>query len=217
MADLRIVSAVDALTTELRRAILAGELAPGERLREQPLSDRYDVARHTLRAALRRLEGEGLVRIERNRGASVARLDDRSLIELFELRAALEVEAARLALARGGGRMPASVHGAAADLADAVGQDDAGWDEVGAAHDALHGAIVAASDSPRIVAAYATLASELRLFVLQIRPTWDGPRMADEHLALVVALEAEGPDALRTHLAEGLHTLVPHPDPPPRN
>jgi DNA-binding GntR family transcriptional regulator len=202
-------SAVDALVAELRRAILSGELVPGERLREHALSARYDVARHTLRAAFRRLEADGLVHIERNKGASVALLDGRALVELFELRVALEVEAARLALLRGGSRLSPSVHVAADELASAVGRPEAGWDEVGAAHDALHAAIVAASQSPRIVTAYAALASELRLFVLQIRPTWDGPRMADEHLALLAALEAEGPEALRAHIDDGLHTLVP--------
>jgi DNA-binding GntR family transcriptional regulator len=209
VAELQVVSAVDALVAELRRAILAGELVPGERLREHALSERYDVARHTLRAALRRLEAEGLVRIERNKGASVALLDASALVELFELRVALEVEAARLALVRGGGRLPPSVHGTADELASAVARPEAGWDEVGAAHDALHAAIVTASQSPRIVTAYEALASELRLFVLQIRPTWDGPRMADEHLALLAALESDGPDALRAHIADGLHTLVP--------
>jgi DNA-binding GntR family transcriptional regulator len=205
---LQVVSAVDALTAALRRAILEGELAPGERLREQPLSDRYDVARHTLRAALRRLEAEGLVQIERNRGASVAQLQPDDLVQLFELRVALEVEAARLALERGGGTLPASVHQAAQALAAAARRRGSSWAEVGAAHDALHGAIVAASESPRIVVAYEALASELRLFVLQIRPAWDGPRMADEHLALVAGLEADGVSVLRDHIDEGLHTLV---------
>jgi DNA-binding GntR family transcriptional regulator len=208
VAELQVVSAVDALTTELRRAILEGELAPGERLREQPLSDAYDVARHTLRAALRRLEAEGLVEIQRNRGASVAALQPDALVALFELRVALEVEAARLALARGDGVLPTSVHDAASSLAEVARRRGASWGDVGAAHDALHAAIVEASQAPRIVAAYASLASELRLFVLQIRPTWDGPRMATEHLALVAALESEGPEALRSHIAEGLQSLV---------
>lgn len=206
---LQTVSAVEALAAALRDAIFEGELAPGERLREQALADSYGVARHTLRAALRLLAADGLVQIERNRGASVATLDAEQLVELFELRAALEVEAARLALDRGDGRLPPEVHEAAARLSTAARRQGARWAEVGAAHDALHRAIVVASASPRIVAAHGALTGELQLFVIRIQPAWSGRRMAAEHEALVSDLEREGPEVLRRHIAEGLRTLVP--------
>ena len=206
---LQTVSAVDALAAALREAIFEGELAPGERLREQALADSYGVARHTLRAALRLLAADGLVRIERNRGASVATLDAEQLVELFELRTALEVEAARLALERGDGRLPAEVHDAAARLSTAARRQGARWAEVGAAHDALHRSIVVASHSPRIIAAHGSLTGELQLFVIRIQPAWSGRRMAAGHEALVADLEEEGPEAVRRHIAEGLHTLVP--------
>ena len=67
-------STVDALADALRHEILDGELAPGSRLRERELCEAYGVARHSLRAALRALENEGLVRIEQHRGARVAAL-----------------------------------------------------------------------------------------------------------------------------------------------
>lgn len=213
---LRTVSAVDALVAAIRDAIFAGELSPGQRLREQPTAEAYGVARHTLRAALRRLEADGMVRIERNRGASVATLDATQLTELFELRVALEVEAARLALEHHGGRLPEDVHRAAEALGSVARRPSVRWAEVGAAHDELHRAIVAASGSPRIVAAYASLSDELRLFVLQLQyaqradrtATWSAERMADDHRALVVALEEQGPEALRVHVAEGRRSLV---------
>jgi DNA-binding GntR family transcriptional regulator len=55
------------------------------------LTERYSVARHSVRAALRALTAEGLVSIEPNRGASVASLDEAGLRSLFELRTALEL------------------------------------------------------------------------------------------------------------------------------
>ena len=76
-AALARVSTVDALAAALRTRILDGELAPGERLRELELAEAYGVARHSLRAALRALAAEGLVTIEPNRGARVARLAPR--------------------------------------------------------------------------------------------------------------------------------------------
>src|ERR671915_2360784 len=94
---------VDALAESLRSRILAGELKPGTPLREEALSSEYDVARHSLRSALRSLQGEGIVEIEPNRGARVKSLSSDDVRSLSELRIALEVEAARMAMSRGGG------------------------------------------------------------------------------------------------------------------
>jgi DNA-binding GntR family transcriptional regulator len=69
------VSTVDALAAALRARIFEGDLAAGERLPERELTERYGVARHSVRAALRSLAAEGLVTIEPHRGASVASLD----------------------------------------------------------------------------------------------------------------------------------------------
>jgi DNA-binding GntR family transcriptional regulator len=97
-------STAELLAADLRRQILDGDPAAGERLRERELVERYGVARHTLRAALRQLAGEGLVTIEPHRGASVTRLGPEEVRGLYELRTALELEAAHLALERHRGR-----------------------------------------------------------------------------------------------------------------
>jgi DNA-binding GntR family transcriptional regulator len=205
--DLRRVSTVDAIAAALRTRILDGELGPGERLRELELAAAYDVARHSLRAALRTLAAEGLVVIAPNRGASVAQLDAADAAPLFELRAALEVEAARLALERHGGRLPKSVHDAVRLMAAVCEQPDPPWSSVVEAHDAVHHALVAASESPRILRAYEALAGELRLFVIQLKPSWSLERMAEHHERLLGELEREGVGALRRHLEEGAATL----------
>jgi DNA-binding GntR family transcriptional regulator len=199
------VSTVDAVAASLRTRILDGELTPGERLREIELTEGYGVARHSLRAALRQLQSEGLVTIEPNRGARVAELTE--FEPLFELRTALEVEAARLALERNGGRMPKPVHDAVR-LMDAVcAQTDPPWSAVVEAHAAVHRAIVEAARSPRILRAYDALAGELRLYVLRIRPAFPLDRMAAHHDDLLRGLETEGVDALLRHLREGADSL----------
>jgi hypothetical protein len=58
------------------------------------------------------------------------------------------------------------------------------------------------------VRSYESLAGELRLFVIQIRPTWTLERMAAHHDRLLADLEREGPDPLREHLAEGLASVT---------
>ena len=204
---LRRASTVDLLADELRGEILDGALPSGARLRERELCETYGVARHSLRAALRALAGEGLVRIEPHRGATVARLDAGEVLALYELRAALELEAAHLALARHGGALPEPVHVALAELEQACRGEPA-WSDVNAAHGALHAAIVAASESPRIVAAHEALTGEMLLFLLQLQPHLPAGRLAEDHAALVVGLEREGPPALREHLREAAETLV---------
>ena len=200
-------STAELLAAELRREILDGDPAAGERLRERELVERYGVARHTLRAALRQLAGEGLVRIEPHRGATVARLTPEDVRDLYELRAALELEAVHLALERHGGRLPEPVHGALAALEAACARPDPSWSDVSHAHADLHGAIVAASESPRIVAAHRALTGEMLLFLLQLQPHVEAERLAADHAVLVAALEREGAGVMRAHLWESAETL----------
>jgi DNA-binding GntR family transcriptional regulator len=207
-APLPRVTTVDVLADALRARILDGELTPGTPLREQQLSTDYAVARHTVRAALRALAAEGIVRVEPHRGARVAAFDGPADLEaLAELRIALETEAARLALRRHGGRLPASVHAAQAALEAEA--DTRGFAALTDAHEALHHAIVAAGESSRIAAAHRALAGELRLFLTQLRPVYDGPGLAREHAALLDDLEhGAGPDALRPHIEASTVALL---------
>jgi DNA-binding GntR family transcriptional regulator len=200
------VSTVDALAAALRGEILDGALPAGARLRERELCETYGVARHSLRAALRALAAEGLVRIEPNRGARVAQLTADEVRWLYELRAALEVEAAHLALERNGGRLPAAVHEALARLQAACAEPS--WSAVSEAHGELHRAIVAAAHSPRIEAAHAALGSEMRLFLVALRPLVPADRLAADHAALVRGLERDGPPVLRTHLRAAVEMLL---------
>lgn len=74
----------------LREAILKGELKPGERLMEIPLSHHLGVSRTPVREAIRKLELEGLVVMEPNKGARVAKIAMQELNDVLELRRALE-------------------------------------------------------------------------------------------------------------------------------
>ena len=194
---------VDALADAIRERILAGELAPGQRLIERDVVEQYEVARGTVRAALRQLENEGLVTVETHRGAFVRQLDDQALRDLFELRTALEMESAYRALAANGGKMPPAVHEAVERLAAACERKRPSWQRIAAAHSDVHESIVAAGGSARIEGAYHQLQQELTLFLLALRPVWTTEEMAEQHRRLVRELETEGPPALRRHLEEG--------------
>jgi DNA-binding GntR family transcriptional regulator len=74
----------------VRDLILDGRLAPGERIRQEALAERFGVSRIPVREALRQLENEGLVTLVPHSGARVARLDFEECMELYRLREALE-------------------------------------------------------------------------------------------------------------------------------
>ncbi|HKS99773.1 MAG TPA: GntR family transcriptional regulator [Rugosimonospora sp.] len=74
----------------LREAILRGEYLPGERLVEAQLCERLGASRFNVRAALQDLAGEGLVEVQRNKGAQVRKVSVGEAIEITEVRMVLE-------------------------------------------------------------------------------------------------------------------------------
>jgi DNA-binding GntR family transcriptional regulator len=84
----------------LREAIVAGTLKPGERLMEIQLAEELGVSRTPVREAIRKLELEGFVIMIPRRGTYVADLSIKDVNEVFEIRTALDVLAAGLAVER---------------------------------------------------------------------------------------------------------------------
>lgn len=84
----------------LRADIISGIFAPGERLTEDRMSERYGVSRIPVREALRGLEAEGFVIIEPYRGAQVAQMSLNDAMDLLEVRQTLEAVATRRAAIR---------------------------------------------------------------------------------------------------------------------
>ena len=82
---------------QLQDAIVRGELAPGSKITEPGLSKTYGISRGPLREAMRRLEAHRLIERVPHVGARVVQLSMKELLELFDLREALESMAARLA------------------------------------------------------------------------------------------------------------------------
>lgn len=80
----------DDVTDQIRDAIVTGQLEPGKRLREDELSTQMEVSRGPVREAFVTLEREGLVIIERYKGARVAEFYREDLEQVFSLRQVLE-------------------------------------------------------------------------------------------------------------------------------
>jgi DNA-binding GntR family transcriptional regulator len=84
-------------TTALREAIISGKIPAGEKLNEPRLAEQFKVSRGPLREAIRRLVAMRLVRHVPHQGATVVTLELDSIMELYDVREALEGKAAALA------------------------------------------------------------------------------------------------------------------------
>lgn len=106
---------VDLVTEVIREAILSGRYPPKERLKVAELSRQFSFSAMPIREALRTLEGEGLVEITPNRGATVRQLDRQFIKDLFELNTELRIFAIR----RGMQYMTTAKLDALSEIADA--------------------------------------------------------------------------------------------------
>ncbi len=94
-------SRTEAVLDAIKRAILAGELRPGQSLVETELAQLLGVSKTPVREALKTLAGAGLVTMSAYRGATVRAIDPASAAAIYDLRLLLEPEAVRRAVGRG--------------------------------------------------------------------------------------------------------------------
>ncbi|MBT9246576.1 GntR family transcriptional regulator (plasmid) [Gemmobacter fulvus] len=161
MADDRDLppSLAEQVAMRLRDQVISGVLTPGQRLSEAKLATDLDISRNTLREVFRLLTREGLLKHEPNRGVFVAVPSMASILDIYRVRRLIEVPA----LAQAWPRHAAVVRmRAAVDRAEAMlpAQD---WRAIGSANMEFHAAIVALTDSPRLIAFFAHIIAELRL------------------------------------------------------
>jgi DNA-binding GntR family transcriptional regulator len=166
MADVPVIdrsSTTERVADALRSMLFAGELAPGEPLREVSLAAAFGVARSTVREALQVLAGERLVTRYPHRGVVVTELSPRDIAEIFEARLVLESAGVR-AGATGADLAPVSA--ALATYARAAKADD--HVEATHAHLEFHTSLVALLGNARLVASADTLTADLRLALASV-------------------------------------------------
>ena len=156
-------STTERVADALRSMLFAGELAPGEPLREVGLAAGFGVARSTVREALQVLAGEGLVTRYPNRGVVVTELAPRDIAEIFEARLVLETAGVRAGAA---GADLGPVSAALATYSRAATADD--HLEATHAHLEFHTSLVALLGNARLVASADTLTADLRLALASV-------------------------------------------------
>jgi DNA-binding GntR family transcriptional regulator len=172
---------------EIREAIVAGRLQPGQRLIEADLAEQLGLSRGPIRDALRELGREGLVTIRPNRGAIVNLVQAEDVIEVYALRASLAMMALRnlIGTNRVSPQLVARLQSLAASAREGVSHQGA----LVAADLEFQGTIVDASGLPRVAARFRELTAEVRLFIQALRIRYDDiDVILAEHDQLIDAL-----------------------------
>jgi DNA-binding GntR family transcriptional regulator len=192
----------DETVDELRRLILDGELAPGERLSEMSISERLGVSRLPVREAFRRLEAEGLLESLPRRGVRVVELDGEELAVVREVRVALELIAVRTTIAKSDQATMTALQKILDDgQVAAEGGDDT---RLSSLNDDFHDVIASGTGSRFLAETLRSVRNQAHHLVggvsAAITPSWD------EHAAIIQATldhDAELASMLmRRHLAD---------------
>ena len=119
-------SSVDEIVADLTEAVHEHRLQPGTKLREDELSDIFGVSRTLVRQALRAMEYQGLLTIEKNRGAFVSKPTLKEAREVFQARALLEPSTARASAERATSSDISGLEQHIKNEHDAIDHDEAG-------------------------------------------------------------------------------------------
>ena len=200
-------SRTEAVLDAIKRAILAGELRPGQSLVETELAQLLGVSKTPVREALKTLAGAGLVTMSAYRGATVRAIDPASAAAIYDLRLLLEPEAVRRAVGRGAAEAsPVQASWASADAALAA--SDAATDQAqrSLANREFHRALYLACGNSLLVKTLDDLRDQTALVSAlswEQAPSWQ--QEAAEHQAILAAARrgaaTEAAALLRAHIA----------------
>ncbi|HEX6522318.1 MAG TPA: GntR family transcriptional regulator [Streptosporangiaceae bacterium] len=194
----------------LRRAILAGDMAPGQRLVEEELAGMFGVTRASLRAALIDLTAAGLVERVPNRGARVRVITRDEAIAITECRMALEGLCAAKAAEHVTDEQAARLRELGGELEHAVADGEPV--KYSALNRQLHQMVIEISGQTVAADLLARLNGQIvrHQFQLSLRPGRPQASLP-EHLALINAIVARRPDqaeqAARGHLGSVIRAL----------
>ncbi len=170
----------DVVFNTLRQAILTGELKPGERLMEIHLANRLGVSRTPIREAIRKLELEGLVTMIPRRGAEVAQITEKSMIDVLEVRRTLDALCVELACQRITEQEVNLLRMACEGFEQAVKTKDV--KRIAQADVALHDIIVRATGNDRLVQLVNNLSEQMYRYRFEyIKDFSQHEKLVEEH------------------------------------
>lgn len=178
--------------SRLRADILGCQLLPNERLRMEVLRERYGVGASPIREALMRLEAEGLVELQQNRGFKVSEVSPKKIADLMRTRIEIENVALRWSLEKGGLEWEAHLISSFHRLSRQTklnnskpGSISSAWSKE---HADFHTALVAACNSESLLLICSRLSEQAERYVT-LSIISNGPRRDDvtEHRHLMRA------------------------------
>jgi len=209
----------DEVTDDLREAIVTHEFKPGQKLSEDLLAVQLGVSRGPVREALMRLAGEGLVTIERHRGAKVASWNRTDIEEIYSMRSVLETLAIEWACKNA---TPADLNEMGKTLKNysKLSAKQRTPKEVSRIDLEFHSALFAASHHDRLIRSWEVLRSQIHAFLVY---TWSQdekinktflPMWGPDHEKLVEVIRQKNPDSaakiIHNHVERGFQRVVKH-------
>ncbi|MGB7260504.1 MAG: GntR family transcriptional regulator [Albidovulum sp.] len=184
----------DDCLADLKRRILATDLAPGQDLDEVGLSGHYGMSRTPLREVLQRLQGDGYVEMSQNRGAKVASMDIGVLRTFFQTAPMVYANVARLAAEGRSAQQLDQLKAAQCDFSKATKVGNAG--DAALANHRFHAIIGEMAHNPYLMASLARLQIDhTRLSQTFYRPAAPAETLLvlkaiEQHDAMITAIEA---------------------------
>lgn len=201
----------DVVFKTLRQAILKGELEPGERLMEIQLADRLGVSRTPIREAIRKLELEGLVLMIPRKGAEVAKISEKSLRDVLEIRRALDALAIELCIERMTDEDIQNLADAQEAFRKSVDSNEAMVIAENDEH--FHDVIYNSTNNPRLVQMLNNLREQMYRYRLEyIKDSEKRQILVNEHDWILKAIRernvAEAKTAIRQHVDNQVTTVA---------
>lgn len=187
------------IANRIRVDLNAGAWAPGEALRQEDLADRYGASRMPVREALLLLDAEGLVSMQPNRGAIVAKLDEHDVVEIFDLRRQVETYLLTHAIPRHDAKSLARVEAIQLELE--IEDSRSGWLE---GDKQFHARLYEPAARPRALAIASMLRAQVERFGLHVlNPDSRKMEWAKEHRDLIAAARSK-------NVAASIKVLIEH-------
>lgn len=177
----------DVVFNTLRKAILRGELKPGERLMEIQLANKLGVSRTPIREAIRKLELEGLVLMIPRKGAEVAQITEKNMQDVLEVRKALEELSVQLACERITPEQVEEMKVAAEEFRKVLKSGDV--TRIAEADVKFHDVIFAATNNQRLITLLNNLREQMYRFRVEyLKQKECYPQLLEEHEELIALI-----------------------------
>lgn len=187
----------------LRELITRGGLAPGARLNERMLTERFGISRTPLREALKVLSSEGLVELLPNRGAVVTTITAADAEDMFQVMAVLEALGGELACQRASDQDIADITAMHAQMRTFYEKGD--LEDYFELNQLIHQKIIDCAGNKELSDAYRRISVRIRRprYMANLsRPRWH--EAMDEHEEILDALTRRDYDGLKALLARHL-------------